>query len=51
MHATAILTAPIKNGSILDLDSHVHDVLSARYHDVVSMQGYQLHATRCLTVY
>ena len=36
VHATAILTAAIKNGSMMDLDSHMNAVLSARYHGFVS---------------
>ena len=35
VHAITILTKTIKNGSILDLDSHVNVVLSAHHHDVI----------------
>ena len=45
MHATAILTKSIKNGSILDLDSHVNAVLSACHHEAISQD------VSCLIVY
>ena len=37
VHATAILTEAIKSVSILDLDSHVNAVLSARHHDAANL--------------
>ena len=44
VHATAFLTTAIKNGSMMDLDSHVIAVLSACYHGFVSRDASYNHA-------